>query len=149
GGILVFRAREPFERIYLGLYQQTESFDGFALAIYLTVFLLVALATVPMGASFPAVVRLLATSREDDARIVGRAYFVNTMGAVAGALAGELWLLPRLGFDGLIAPVVMLYLGSAELFWALSPPKTRRADAWRLLPIALVAVALTPPIRAF
>jgi spermidine synthase len=145
GGLLVFRCRELFERTYLALYQSTESYVLFQLGVYLVVFALVAVATLAMGASFPAVVRLLAPGRDDDARTLGRVYFVNTVGAVVGALAGELLILPRLGFDGLLATVVVIYLGSAALFWWLGPPAGRRRTALGLAGLAAAALVLTPP----
>ncbi len=149
GGVLVFRAREPFERIYLTLFADAGSYAGFQLGVYLTVFALVALATLAMGANFPAVVRLLATRREEEARTLGGVYFVNTAGAVAGALAGEFLLLPRLGFDGLLATVVLIYLGSAALFWSLAPAPARRRAALPLGFLAAAALLLTPPLRRF
>jgi spermidine synthase len=147
GGLLVFRARETFEHVYLALFQSTASFAVFQLGVYLSVFALVALATLAMGANFPAVVRLLAPRRDEEARTLGGVYFVNTTGAVAGALAGEFLLLPRLGFDGLLATVVLIYLGSAALFWSLAPAPARRRAALPLAFLALAALLLTPPLR--
>ena len=102
-----------------------------------------------MGASFPAVVRLLAPQRDEEARTLGGVYFVNTVGAVAGALAGEFLILPRLGFDGLLAAVVIVYLASAALFWWLGPPTVRRRAALPLGILAAGALLLTPPLQAF
>jgi spermidine synthase len=119
------------------------------LGVYLTVFALVALATLAMGANFPAVVRLLAPRRGEEARTLGRVYFINTAGAVAGALAGEFLLLPRLGFDGLLATVVLIYLGSAALFWRLAPAAARRRAAIPLGVLGVVALLFTPPLRRF
>jgi predicted membrane-bound spermidine synthase len=155
GGILVFRARELFERVYLALFQGTESFGGFQLGVYLTVFVLVALATVPMGANFPVVVRLLTKKAEGEAgtrgeaRTLGGVYFINTLGAVAGALAGEFLILPRWGFGGLLATVTAIYLGSAGLFWRLAPAKARRRAALGLAPLAGFALLLSPPLRSY
>jgi len=149
GGLLVFRSRELFERIYLVLYQDTESHAMFQLGVYLTVFGLVALATLAMGANFPVIVRLLAPRRDEEARTLGRVYFVNTAGAVAGALAGEFLILPRLGFDGLLATVVLIYLGSAALFWWLSPAAARRRAAIPIGIVALMALFLTPPLLSY
>ncbi len=149
GGLLVFRAREPFERVYLAIYQATDSFAAFQLGVFLTVFALVALATLAMGANFPAVVRLLAPRREGEARTLGGVYFVNTAGSVVGALAGEFLILPRLGFDGLLAIVVAIYLGSAALFWSLAPRPARLRAAVPLGILALAALLLTPPLRPF
>jgi spermidine synthase len=149
GGLLVFRSQELFERVYLALFHDAESYAGFQIGVYLTVFALVALATLAMGANFPAVVRLLAPARDEEAHTLGGVYFINTVGAVAGALAGEFLLLPRLGFDGLLATVVVIYLGSAVLFWQLAPAAARRRAAVPLGVLAVVALLLTPPLRRF
>ncbi len=149
GGVLVFRTREIFERIYLTLFESARSYAGFQLGVYLTVFALVALATLAMGANFPAVVRLLTPRRDAEARTLGGVYFVNTAGAVAGALAGEFLILPRLGFDGLLAAVTLIYLGSAVLFWSLAPARARRRAALPVGVLAAAALLLTPPLRRF
>jgi len=149
GGLLVFRARELFERVYLVLYQGTSSHAVFQFGVYLMVFALVALATLAMGANFPAVVRLLSPRRDAEARTLGGVYFINTAGAVAGALAGEFLILPRLGFDGLLAAVVLIYLGSAALFWRLAPAPVRRRAALPIGFLAAMALLLTPPLRRF
>jgi spermidine synthase len=149
GGLLVFRARELFERTYLALYEATTSHAAFQLKIYLAVFALVALATLAMGANFPAVVRLVAPRRDEEARTLGRVYFINTAGAVAGALAGEFLILPRLGFDGLLAAVTLIYLGSAILFLSLASPASRRRAMVPVGAVALAALLLTPPLRAY
>ena len=149
GGLLVFRSRELFERIYLALHQETSSHFTFQIGVYLTVFGLVALATLAMGANFPAVVRLLTPRRDDEARTLGGVYFINTAGAVAGALAGEFLILPNLGFDGLLAIVTLIYLGSAVLFWWLAPPAARHRAAVPLGAAALAALLIMPPLRSF
>ena len=149
GGLLVFRSRELFERIYLTLHQETSSHFTFQIGVYLTVFGLVALATLAMGANFPAVVRLLTPRRDEEARTLGGVYFINTAGAVAGALAGEFLILPDLGFDGLLAIVTVIYLGSSALFWWLAPPAARHRAAVPLGAVALAALLITPPLRQF
>jgi spermidine synthase len=149
GGILVFRARELFERTYLALYEASTSHAAFQLKIYVAVFALVALATLAMGANFPAVVRLIAPRRGEEARALGRVYFINTAGAVAGALAGEFLILPRFGFDGLLATVTLIYLGSAALFFSLASPAARRYATLPVGVVALAALLLTPPLRAY
>jgi spermidine synthase len=149
GGVLVFRSREMFERMYLSLYQATDNHLLFQAGVYLMVFGLVALATLAMGANFPAVVRLLTVMRDQEARTLGRVYFVNTAGAVAGALAGEFLILPRFGFDGLLATIVAIYLASAVLFWRIAAPRARRRSAFVLAVGAVIAVAITPPLKSY
>ena len=52
------------------------------------------------GASFPLALAALATRDADPARLVGRVYVANTVGAVMGAVATSLLLIPWLGSRG-------------------------------------------------
>src|SRR6185436_3519456 len=86
---------------------------GSALAAYLPGWTLVtAVVVLPpsivAGAQFPLLVALLGLGREGVARDVGRAYFWNTAGAIAGALAGGFGLLPLLTAPGCWKAVVIL-----------------------------------------
>jgi spermidine synthase len=49
------------------------------------------------GASFPLALAAGADARTDPARLVGRAYAANTLGAIFGAIGASLLLIPRLG----------------------------------------------------
>jgi spermidine synthase len=49
------------------------------------------------GASFPLALAAVAPAEQDSARLVGRVYAVNTIGAVAGALAASLLLVAWIG----------------------------------------------------
>lgn len=60
------------------------------------------------GAQFPLLVALLGRGRAGVARDVGRAYFWNTAGGIAGALAGGFGLLPLLTAPGCWKAVVVL-----------------------------------------
>lgn len=53
-------------------------------------------ATMAMGATLPAMERVLATKRTRNIAI-GSLYAANTLGAVVGVLAAALWLVPQLG----------------------------------------------------
>lgn len=58
-------------------------------------------ATIPLGAFFPVVTRAynreIHRSRHRVERSVGRLYFYNTLGAVAGSLLAGFWLVPAMG----------------------------------------------------
>jgi spermidine synthase len=54
-------------------------------------------ATLLWGASFPLALASAAAEREDPARLSGSIYAINTAGAIAGALAFSLLLIPWLG----------------------------------------------------
>ncbi len=147
-GILVFRARETFERAYLSFFQSTAGEGAFFFQVFLLIFGLVLLATLAMGANFPLVTRLLAQQESDGAgAALGRAYFVNTLGAVAGAFTGEYLLLPWLGFAGLIVAAVVAYLVTAAVFIAQAPAGRRRLATAGVL--AAVALGLSPLVLPF
>ncbi|MEA2690895.1 MAG: spermidine synthase, partial [Acidobacteriota bacterium] len=99
GGVLVFRSAGLFERIYLGSFTTSDSYYGFEIQVYLAVFALVLAAALAMGANFPLVAKIATPEgkregkREGDGERrglgAGRAFFVNTLGAVLGAFLGE------------------------------------------------------------
>ncbi|MEA2339387.1 MAG: spermidine synthase [Thermoanaerobaculia bacterium] len=60
------------------------------------------------GLQFPLLISLLGTGRERVARHVGRAYAWNTLGAIAGSLAGGFGLLPLLTAPGVWRMVVVV-----------------------------------------
>ncbi|HEV8631320.1 MAG TPA: fused MFS/spermidine synthase, partial [Thermoanaerobaculia bacterium] len=151
-GIFVFRARETFEHAYLSWFQSTAEESAFFLQVFLLIFGLVLLATLAMGANFPLVTRLLAQQEgetEGAGAALGRAYFANTLGAVAGALTSEYLLLPWLGFAGLIVATVVAYLLTAAVFVAQAPLGGRRRQLATAGVLAAVALVLSPLVLPF
>jgi len=65
-----------------------------------TAFLLMLLPAAAMGATLPVMVGALSGREHDFGRVLGRLYGWNTLGAVAGALGGEMFLIERLGLRG-------------------------------------------------
>ena len=49
------------------------------------------------GASFPLALAAVAARGQDPGRLVGGVYAANTLGAIAGALAFSVWIIPSLG----------------------------------------------------
>ena len=68
-------------------------------------------AAVLWGASFPLALGAAAAPGEDPSRLVGRIYAANTVGAIVGALAFSLVLIPWIGTQG--AQRVLLALAAA------------------------------------
>ncbi len=66
----------------------------------LTVFALVMVPSTAMGATLPILVRALSARDPNFGRVLGRLYGWNTIGAVAGVLATEGWLLGVFGVRG-------------------------------------------------
>jgi spermidine synthase len=93
------------------------------------------------GYQFPMLIAHLGRGRHNLGREVGLAYAANTVGAIAGSLAGGFGLLPWLTAPGAwrLVAVVLLALGAAAAL--LAEPAERRA--WLPLQIgaALIAVA--------
>jgi predicted membrane-bound spermidine synthase len=108
-----------------------------------------------MGITLPLLARTVARGDDNFGRVLGRLYGWNTLGGMAGALCGELWLIGWLGLRGtaafaaalnLAAAVGALYLAGrvrAAVATASEPASTpaRGARAWRLLAAAFMAGA--------
>jgi len=116
--------------------------DSFALrqlAALLACFLTLVPVCGVLGLTFPLLLHLVraprsATPVQADA---GRLYAWNTAGAIAGALAAHLWLLPRLGLQ----PPYLVFAGLLLLggLWALL--EGTGAPAWRTAGVTLAATA--------
>ncbi|MBP7865817.1 MAG: fused MFS/spermidine synthase [Acidobacteria bacterium] len=98
---------------------------GMALAAGLVILLPATL----MGFVFPMVSRLLTPDLRHAGKGIGRAYMVNTVGAVLGSLATGFVLIPLLGLKGAL---VTLAAVQAAMGWALLPWAEGRAAARRL-----------------
>ncbi len=70
---------------------------------------LLAPATVAMGATLPSMDRLVEGIRSDG-RSIGALYAANTLGAVAGTLGATFWLIPNLGFRHTLVTLAMINL---------------------------------------
>lgn len=82
-----------------------------------------------LGATFPFAVRVLARSEIDAAAASARVYAWNTVGGVAGALAGGFFLLPELGFAGTLDAISAGNAALAVLACLLVAPPPRVALA--------------------
>ncbi|MEM8953513.1 MAG: fused MFS/spermidine synthase [Verrucomicrobiota bacterium] len=82
-------------------------------------------ATSCIGATFPFAVRVLTPHPDQAAPVSARVYSWNTFGAILGATAAGFFLLPTLGFEGLIRLLVTLNLTLATTA-ALIPLRKKR-----------------------
>ena len=110
--------------------------------LYLTNFLISALVMLPstlaLGAVMPLVVKIITPDDETDAGpVVGRAYALNTVGAIGGSFLAGFVVLPTIGVErGVgLASLVSLTLG----VWLLLDRTTLR---WRAVAVAAVASAV-------
>jgi predicted membrane-bound spermidine synthase len=76
-------------------------------------FLVLSVPAAAMGATLPLLVETLGGTEARFGRALGRLYAFNTLGAVGGALAGEMFLVPRLGLRGTALVAVALDLLAA------------------------------------
>ena len=67
------------------------------------------------GASFPLALASLSTRGNDSARVVGRTYSANTLGAIAGAVLASMLLIPALGTQQAQVLLIVASLVSALL----------------------------------
>jgi spermidine synthase len=86
-------------------------------------------ATAAMGATLPAMERVLGRLR-DEGYAIGGLYALNTAGAVAGTLAAAFWLAPTWGLNATALLAVALNLACAAAAWAwLREPRPPAASA--------------------
>lgn len=106
-----------------------------------------------MGLTLPLLAQAITGRDANFGRVLGRLYGWNTLGAVAGAMGGELWLVGALGLRGtaLVAGGLDLAAAGAALVLVTTPavtgppaPATARppdGQSWRLLAAAGLAGA--------
>jgi spermidine synthase len=101
---------------------------------FIGTFLLLLPATAAMGATLPAMERIVATARAHRAPIA-LLYAANTFGAVLGVVSALFWLVPRLGLE-----TTVLICAGVNLLCA--------GVAWRTLDLPAVPAAGTQSSRA-
>jgi spermidine synthase len=92
------------------------------------------------GASFPLALGAVAARGRDAGRLVGGVYAANTVGAIAGALAFSLLVVPRIGTVG--AERALIGLSAAAALATLAPPLWAARRAARVGGAAALAAAL-------
>jgi len=98
------------------------------------------------GYQFPLLIALLGRGRRDLGRQIGQAYAWNTVGAIAGSLAGGFGLLPLLTAPGCLRLVVMLLgaLGMSALLLSHTARRRPSLLAGAGLGVLAVLVLLAP-----
>src|SRR4051812_47927672 len=91
------------------------------------------------GASFPLALAAVASRGQDPGRLVGGVYAANTIGAIAGALAFSLWLVPVVGTAG--AERALIGLAASAALVALIPLARPAPGTLRLGGAAALAAA--------
>lgn len=103
-------------------------------------------ATLFMGAAFPLLIRLLGDRGVDSTRATGRIYAFNTIGAVAGAIAAGMWLIPALSFEGTARLTVALSLAAAVVALWLITDVSRPLKAAATAVGVVAALVFRPPL---
>ena len=81
--------------------------------------------TICIGATFPFAVRIVSTGAESSSGATARVYAWNTVGSIVGAIGAGFFLLPTLGFAGLITLGCVLNLGLAAATGLIAKPRLR------------------------
>jgi spermidine synthase/MFS family permease len=98
------------------------------------------------GIQFPILISLLGSGRREVGRHVGSAYAANTLGAIAGSLAGGFGILPLLTATGtwVFVVVALLVLCAASSVLLLSQTRNLRPLIPSAVAITLAALLLVP-----
>jgi spermidine synthase len=92
------------------------------------------------GASFPLALAAVASRGRDAGRMVGGIYAANTAGAIVGALAFSMFLIPAVGTQGCERALILLSALSA--LFALAPPLRPKPGVLLLAAAVVAAVFL-------
>jgi len=101
------------------------------------------------GFQFPLLIALLGPGRSDVGRHVGSVYAANTLGAIAGALAGGFGLLPMLGALGCWRAVTVLLAGWSVFVAALTCLRPRALSVLLLSAASLALLSASGPSAVF
>jgi predicted membrane-bound spermidine synthase len=115
---------------------------------FLVAFAMLAVPSTAMGMTLPALTQALGGEQGSFRSALGRLYGLNTLGAVAGVLAGECLLLPRAGVFGTAAAAGALNGAAALGAWALSRRRTDPSPAAEAAWDRRVPRALAPAFAA-
>ena len=143
--ILPFAAGDSIAHVALEMRGlQAGGFGALAMTWALVATVVVLPASLIAGYQFPLLVAILGSGRRGVAREVGLTYAWNTVGAIAGSIAGGFGLIPLLSAPTAWKLSAWLLVVLAAMFLAL---EARHGAGWRRLAtgsaIGLVAVLLT------
>lgn len=118
---------------------KTETIFTFNALVVSAMLLLPALA---MGIAFPAAMKLISASVKRLGKDVGRAYFLNTTGSIAGSFLAAFVLIPAIGLQ-----TTLIYSAGLAIIWAAIFFSTKQGFLFKkraliLLPIAIVSSSL-------
>lgn len=94
--------------------------------------------TILWGMSFPLALAAVAERGQDSGRLVGTVYAANTLGAIVGALAVSLWLIPSIGTQNVQRLLLLLSAAAGLIVLAPQIQRTKSQLATIALTAALV-----------
>lgn len=132
---------------YLMFYKIGHSQNLLFFTKFLLAFMVMFIPTLLMGAVFPLVIKIYTVEVSKVGRFVGKAYSINTLGAVLGSFSGGFILIPLLGIQGSLLVAIVLNLVLAAAFVPLIEVRGRLGKVSYAPALALLfaLVFLFPP----
>ena len=111
---------------------------------YLIVFFLLIAPTFIFGALFPLNLKMYCGGLSGVRTRVGKAYAINTLASIFGAIAAGFWIIPQFGTDVLLTGMGFLTLAAALLFLPAFPRASTRVGLAFLMTCALFVHWIMP-----
>lgn len=122
--------------------------NDYLLRRFLVAFGVMAVPTLLTGMTFPIVSRIGIAGLQQLGRGVGRLYFLNTLGSIAGSLAAGFLLLPLLGAKGALAGTALLSAGLGVALLVAVRDTSRKAQ-WIGVALLIALTLATPAAMDF
>jgi spermidine synthase len=147
--LLVIPFFDRMPEVFLRAFTLSQS-PGFVKALQFTISAMAMfLPALFMGATFPCVAQIASQGMHRVGYDVGRIYFINTGGAIAGSVAAGFLLVPAWGLQSTLKLAVSMNLSLAlALFLASKEARWRRIVAACAPVIALAVLYISPPWNA-
>jgi spermidine synthase len=144
GALFVAPFFDRFPELFLWAFQISQS-SGFVKVLQFVISVLaMLLPTLFMGATFPCVAQIGSRGAHRVGHDIGRIYFVNTSGAIAGTILAGFVLIPTWGLQPTIKIAVSLNLCLALALCLTSRQATWRRAVAAAPALALIALFLSP-----
>lgn len=131
--------------VFLQAFRLSQS-PGFVKVLQFTISALVMfLPTLFMGATFPCVAQIASPAMHRVGHDVGRIYFVNTGGAIAGTVLAGFLLIPSLGLQSTLKVAVSTNLALALALFAVTGERTWGKALAAVVPLAALAALYSSP----
>lgn len=143
--LLYFLIYPVFTALYGGIFAVLS--DNSSLLLLVKLLLAIGLLTVPaffMGGTLPVMAELVKPDPSTFSRHIAGIYFINTLGACFGAMAGGFWLPREYGFTRTYLVAVSLSLSLAAFSWLYRRHVRQAPGAAAANPVAMSGKAKLP-----